>query len=29
MQKARKQGKDPLPVTDNLAMDLSWHVTWS
>jgi hypothetical protein len=27
MQKARKQGKDPLPVTDNLAMDLSWHVT--
>ncbi len=26
MKKARKQGKDPLPITDNLAMDLSWHV---
>jgi hypothetical protein len=26
MKKARKQGKDPLPATDNLALDLSWHV---
>jgi hypothetical protein len=26
MKKARKQGKDPLPTTDNLALDLSWHV---
>jgi hypothetical protein len=26
MKKARKQGKGPLPATDNLAMDLSWHM---